>query len=150
MHVEDHPIEYGEFEGVIPPKQYGSGTVLLWDRGDVDTEGGSRRGLPQGQAQVRPATATKLHGGWTLVKSRSGKYGGEKSWLLIKEDDEHARSGIDARVVDDLPDSVASGRSLEEIAAIRTGCGIRTSPSPRTCARARCARRSPRSPTSRA
>ena len=58
----------------------------------------------------------KLHGGWNLVRSRSGKFGGE-SWLLIKEADEHARLGEAAAIGDDMPDSVATGRSLEEIAA---------------------------------
>jgi len=116
MHVEDHPIEYGDFEGVIPPKQYGSGTVMLWDRGEwiprEDPDEGYRKGKLKFELR-----GEKLHGGWNLVKSRSSKYGGDKSWLLIKEDDAHARQGVDARVVDELPDSVASGRSLEEIAA---------------------------------
>ena len=116
MHVEDHPIEYGEFEGVIPPKQYGSGTVLLWDRGTWIPKEDPAEGYRKGKLKFELEGA-KLHGGWTLVRSRSGKYGGEKSWLLIKEDDEFARAGADARVVDDLPNSVASGRSLEEIAA---------------------------------
>ena len=116
MHVEDHPLEYGEFEGVIPPKQYGSGTVLLWDRGHWEPQGDPATGYRQGKLKF-VLHGEKLRGGWTLVKSHGGKYGGDKSWLLIKERDEYARSGIDARVVETEPDSVASGRSLEEIAA---------------------------------
>ena len=116
MHVEDHPLEYGEFEGVIPPKQYGSGTVLLWDRGHWEPRGDPATGYRQGKLKF-VLHGEKLRGGWTLVKSHGGKYGGDKSWLLIKERDEYARSGIDARVVETEPDSVASGRSLEEIAA---------------------------------
>ena len=115
MHVEDHPLEYGEFEGVIPPKQYGSGTVLLWDRGHWEPQGDPAAGYRQGKLKF-VLHGEKLHGGWTLVKSHGGKYGGDKSWLLIKERDEFARSGVDARVVETEPDSVASGRSLEEIA----------------------------------
>jgi bifunctional non-homologous end joining protein LigD len=116
MHVEDHPIEYGDFEGVIPPKQYGSGTVLLWDRGTWEPQGDVDAGYRQGKLKFR-LHGEKLCGGWTLVKSRGGKYGGDKSWLLIKENDEYARSGAQAHVVDTEPDSVASGRSLDAIAA---------------------------------
>lgn len=116
MHVEDHPIEYGDFEGVIPPRQYGSGTVLLWDRGTWQPQGDAEAGYRQGRLKFE-LHGEKLHGGWMLVKSHGGKYGGEQSWLLIKENDEYARSGADANVVETEPDSVASGRSLEGIAA---------------------------------
>jgi len=116
MHVEDHPIEYGDFEGVIPPKQYGSGTVLLWDRGTWIPKEDPVAGYARGKLKF-DLVGTKLHGGWNLVRSRSGKYGGDKSWLLIKEDDQYARQGADAHVVDELPNSVLSGRSIEEIAA---------------------------------
>jgi bifunctional non-homologous end joining protein LigD len=116
MHVEDHPIEYGDFEGVIPPKQYGSGTVLLWDRGTWEPQGDPEAGYAQGKLKFI-LHGEKLHGGWMLVKSHGGKYDGEKSWLLIKENDAYARSGPQAQVVETEPDSVASGRSLEAIAA---------------------------------
>jgi bifunctional non-homologous end joining protein LigD len=116
MHVEDHPIEYGDFEGVIPPKQYGSGTVLLWDRGTWEPQGDVDAGYRQGKLKF-VLHGEKLHGGWMLVKSHGGKYDGEKSWLLIKENDEYARTGPDGHVVETEPDSVASGRSLEAIAA---------------------------------
>ena len=116
VHVEDHPIEYGEFEGIIPAKQYGAGTVLLWDRGTwlpkEDPVGGYKKGKLKFDLH-----GEKLHGGWTLVKSHGAKYGGDKAWLLFKEDDEYARTGPEARVVDDLPNSVATQRSLEQIAA---------------------------------
>jgi bifunctional non-homologous end joining protein LigD len=116
MHVEDHPLEYGDFEGVIPPKQYGSGTVLLWDRGIWMPKDDPVAGYAKGRLKFELA-GEKLRGGWNLVHSRSGKFGGDKSWLLIKEDDEYAREGADARIVDDQPNSVVSGRGLEEIAA---------------------------------
>jgi bifunctional non-homologous end joining protein LigD len=115
MHVEDHPIEYGSFEGVIPPKQYGSGTVLLWDRGTWQPQGDAEAAYRAGKLKFE-LHGEKLRGGWMLVKSHGGKYGGDKSWLLIKENDEYARTGADARVVETEPDSVASGRSLEAIA----------------------------------
>ena len=114
MHVEDHPIEYGSFEGVIPPKQYGSGTVLLWDRGTWQPQGDAEASYRAGKLKFE-LHGEKLRGGWMLVKSHGGKYGGDKSWLLIKENDEYARTGADARVVETEPDSVASGRSLEAI-----------------------------------
>ncbi|MGE5170309.1 MAG: DNA ligase D [Rudaea sp.] len=116
MHVEDHPIEYGEFEGVIPPGQYGSGTVLLWDRGHWEPEGDAEAGYRAGKLKFR-LHGEKLNGRWMLVKSRGGKYDAAKSWLLIKENDEYARFGADAHVVDTEPDSVASGRTMEAIAA---------------------------------
>jgi bifunctional non-homologous end joining protein LigD len=115
MHVEDHPIEYGDFEGIIPPRQYGSGTVMLWDRGTWMPKEEPREGYRKGRLKFE-LQGEKLKGGWVLVKSRGGKYGGDKSWLLIKENDEHARRENGA-IVDDEPNSVATGRGLEEIAA---------------------------------
>src|SRR4051794_20916595 len=114
MHVEDHPLEYGGFEGVIPPKQYGAGTVMLWDRGTWTPKGDPEEGYAKGHLKFE-LHGEKLHGIWNLVRSRSGKYGGDKSWLLFKETDDYARLGPDAVIVDDRPDSIASGRSLEEI-----------------------------------
>jgi bifunctional non-homologous end joining protein LigD len=116
MHVEDHPLEYGDFEGVIPPKQYGAGTVMVWDRGTWTPKGDAEEGYRKGHLKFE-LNGDKLRGGWNLVRSRSGKYGSENSWLLIKEADDFARLGPDALITDDRPDSVASGRSLDEIAA---------------------------------
>ncbi len=114
MHVEDHPMEYGDFEGVIPAKQYGAGTVMLWDRGTWIPKSDPKEGFDKGRLKFE-LDGEKLHGGWNLVKSRSGKYGGE-SWLLFKEADEYARLGEAASIGDDMPNSVATGRSLKEIA----------------------------------
>jgi bifunctional non-homologous end joining protein LigD len=121
MHVEDHPIEYGSFEGIIPAKQYGAGTVLLWDRGTWIPKGDPVAGYAKGHLKFE-LEGEKLNGGWTLVKTHSSKYGGksgDKAWLLIKENDSFAQRGADARIVDDAPESVLSGRSLEDIAAQR-------------------------------
>src|SRR4051794_4586138 len=117
MHVEDHPIEYGDFEGVIPAKQYGAGAVLLWDRGSWQPRGDAREGYQRGKLTFT-LDGEKLHGGWTLVRTRdrSAPDDGGKAWLLIKEDDEHARRSSQGQLVDDRPDSVASGRNLDEIA----------------------------------
>lgn len=116
VHVEDHPIEYGEFEGIIPAKQYGAGTVMLWDRGIWIPKEDPAAGYKQGKLKF-DLRGEKLQGGWTLVKSRGAKYGGDKAWLLFKEDDEYARTGPEARVVDDRPNSVATQRNLKQIAA---------------------------------
>ena len=112
MHVEDHPIEYGDFEGVIPPKQYGAGTVMLWDRGTWMPKTDPDEGYAKGRLKFE-LDGEKLHGGWNLVRSRSGKYGGDNSWLLFKEADEFARLGArGARSPRISPNSVARGRSL--------------------------------------
>lgn len=115
MHVEDHPIEYGSFEGTIPPKQYGAGTVLLWDRGTWVPKGDPEADYGKGRLKFE-LQGEKLHGGWMLVRSHGKNYDNDKAWFLIKENDEHARRG-EPLVIDALPDSVATGRSLEEIAA---------------------------------
>src|SRR3954463_2646887 len=101
MHVEDHPIEYGDFEGVIPPKQYGSGTVLLWDRGVWIPREDPVAGYAKGRLKFE-LQGEKLHGGWTLVRSHGDKYR-DKGWLLIKEQDRYARSGGAVSIVDEKP-----------------------------------------------
>ncbi|MEO8566369.1 MAG: DNA ligase D [Betaproteobacteria bacterium] len=115
MHVEDHPLEYGDFEGVIPPKQYGAGTVMVWDRGTWTPKANPDEGYAKGRLKFA-LDGEKLKGGWNLVRSRSGKYGGENSWLLFKEADEFARLGAEGLIAEDRPESVVSGRSLEQIA----------------------------------
>lgn len=116
MHVEDHPIEYGDFEGTIPPKQYGAGTVLLWDRGIWTPRGDPVEDYSKGRLKF-DLDGEKLHGGWMLVRSHGGKYDKDKAWFLIKERDEYAKPESEGTIVDDEPNSVASGRALEEIAA---------------------------------
>ncbi len=119
MHVEDHPLEYGHFEGTIPKGQYGGGTVMLWDRGTWAPVGDAQEGYRKGHLKF-DLHGEKLEGRWALVKTHGSKYGGKaEAWLLIKDSDEFARRGIDARVVDAAPDSVASGRSMDEIAAAK-------------------------------
>ncbi|HEX4522170.1 MAG TPA: DNA ligase D [Casimicrobiaceae bacterium] len=118
MHVEDHPLEYGGFEGIIPPRQYGSGTVMVWDRGTWHPIGDPVAGYQKGHLKFE-LDGEKLKGGWALIRTHGSKYGGKsgkQAWLLIKESDEYAKEGNAARIVDDEPDSVVSGRSLEEIA----------------------------------
>jgi bifunctional non-homologous end joining protein LigD len=112
--VEDHPLDYGDFEGTIPKGQYGGGTVQLWDRGyweSDDPEGGYKEGDLKFTMH-----GEKLHGGWVLVRMRHDRTGGKRiNWLLIKHRDEFAREG-DANKILEAGQSVASGRSMEQIA----------------------------------
>jgi bifunctional non-homologous end joining protein LigD len=115
MQTEDHPIEYGGFEGIIPKGQYGGGTVMVWDRGTWTPQGDPREGLKKGRLKFT-LDGAKLSGGWNLVRTRGrddGKNEG-RAWLLIKERD--ADAVANASIVEQEPDSVASGRSLDEIA----------------------------------
>src|SRR5215217_5093085 len=108
VHVEDHPLDYATFEGIIPPKQYGAGTVLLWDRGQWHAEGDPREGYRKGALKFR-LDGQKLHGAWALVRmGRASRDEEKENWLLIKERDEEARSGPEAEIVGSLTDSVES------------------------------------------
>ena len=116
MQTEDHPLEYGGFEGIIPEKQYGGGTVIVWDRGQWLPKDDPREGYRQGKLKF-VLQGEKLRGGWTLVRSHGGKYGGrdgKQAWLLIKERDDEAREGAD--VVGERPESVLTERTLEQVA----------------------------------
>jgi len=118
VQVEDHPLEYGGFEGIIPAGEYGGGTVQLWDRGTWS----SREGEPLaawGQGKLKlELHGEKLRGGWTLVRMHGARAGdNHENWLLIKENDETARPGSDDAVVREQGASVASGQTIEEIAA---------------------------------
>ena len=117
VHVEDHPIEYGGFEGVIPKGEYGGGTVMVWDRGTWNPRGDPIAGYAKGELKFT-LDGEKLKGGWVLVRTRGSKYGGksgDKAWLLIKEKDAYANPGNGA-IVDTAPDSVVTGLSIDEIA----------------------------------
>ena len=116
MHVEDHPIEYGDFEGVIPPKQYGSGTVMLWDRGAWIPEGDDPRAdYKRGRLKFR-LEGEKLQGSWALVRTWD-KDGDGRRWLLLKHDDEFAAPEAKRNITVEADYSVVSGRNLDQIAA---------------------------------
>jgi bifunctional non-homologous end joining protein LigD len=115
VEVEDHPIEYNAFEGTIPQGEYGGGTVLIWDRGRWTPEHDPHAGLKKGHLDFI-LDGEKLHGRWHLVRMH-GRPGEKKNnWLLIKAHDESARGPKDPDVLEDMPRSVVSGRSIEEIA----------------------------------
>lgn len=119
VEVEDHPLEYGTFEGTIPKGQYGGGTVQLWDSGTW---------MPQSEAPARDIAAghlkmilsgKRLKGGWALIRLRDREEDRRRTprhnWLLIKERDEQARDGEPDALLSEVT-SVKTGRTLEEIA----------------------------------
>jgi bifunctional non-homologous end joining protein LigD len=115
VEVEDHPLDYGDFEGTIPENQYGGGTVQLWDRGYWDSPD-PERGFQKGDLKFN-LHGDKLHGSWVLVRMKGDRYGGKRTnWLLIKHRDEFAREGDENNVLDE-DRSVASGRSMDQIKA---------------------------------
>ncbi len=116
VEVEDHPVEYAGFEGVIPAGEYGGGTVLVWDQGTWEPEGDPVRALEQGRLTFR-LEGEKLRGRWNLVRTR-GRQDGDKNWLLIKGRDDQARSADEFDVLGSAA-SVASGRTIEQVAADR-------------------------------
>jgi bifunctional non-homologous end joining protein LigD len=115
MHVEDHPVKYGEFEGIIPEGEYGGGTVMLWDRGTWEPVGDPHASYRKGQFKFK-LHGERLRGGWMLVRRSRSTNGKGNEWFLFKERDDEART--DGRqIVEDQPLSVTSGRDLEQIAA---------------------------------
>ncbi len=118
VEVEDHPLEYGDFEGTIPKGQYGGGTVQLWDRGYWIPEGDPRVGLKRGNLKFS-LEGGRLRGGWVLVRMKNDRRGGRRTnWLLIKHRDDAVREGKGGGLPSD-PASIASGRRLDAIAAGR-------------------------------
>jgi bifunctional non-homologous end joining protein LigD len=110
--VEDHPIDYGGFEGVIPKGEYGAGTVMVWDRGTWEPRGDFRRDFEKGHFKF-VLKGQKLKGAWVLV--RTGYKGQGKNWLLIKERDAFAQGEL-SDILEIEPLSAASRRTMEEIA----------------------------------
>jgi bifunctional non-homologous end joining protein LigD len=117
VEVEDHPLDYGDFEGTIPKGQYGGGTVQLWDRGFWEVEGtrSAEEALKAGDLKFT-LDGERLQGSWVLVRMRRDKFKSKRNnWLLIKHQDDAAQEGdADALLADDR--SVASGRSMADIA----------------------------------
>src|SRR6201995_5773960 len=115
VEVEDHPLDYGDFEGTIPEGQYGGGTVMLWDRGYWEADD-PERGFKKGDLKFT-LHGDKLHGSWVLVRMRHDRTGGKRTnWLLIKHRDDYAGEGK-ANDILAKDRSVASGRSIDQISA---------------------------------
>jgi len=115
VQTEDHPLEYGDFEGIIPKGQYGGGTVMLWDRGTWRCLGDPREQIREGTIKFEIA-GQKLRGAWTLIRMKGPRNESGKNWLLIKERDAAVRSEQEYSVVHAEPFSVVSNRTIREIA----------------------------------
>ncbi|HEY9216681.1 MAG TPA: DNA polymerase ligase N-terminal domain-containing protein, partial [Phenylobacterium sp.] len=121
VEVEDHPLDYGDFEGTIPQGQYGGGSVMLWDRGYWEPEPGTNAhaALAKGDFKIVLA-GERLKGGFVLVRMKNDRERGrnaKNNWLLIKHRDEFAVEGEAGHIAEQETTSVASGRSMEQIAA---------------------------------
>jgi bifunctional non-homologous end joining protein LigD len=120
VEVEDHPIDYGTFEGIIPKSEYGGGTVQLWDNGTWTPQSTDpERDLKRGNLKVC-FEGKRMKGGWALIRLRDRDEGRRRNprhnWLLIKETDDEARPGEPEALASEVT-SVKSGRTLEEIAS---------------------------------
>lgn len=117
VEVEDHPIEYGSFEGTIPKGEYGGGTVMLWDRGTWIPKAGTdaAASLRDGKIEFE-LRGKKLSGNWVLVRMHDRRSGDKPQWLLRKIEDTAARSAKQYDITEKLPQSVKTKRTLEEIA----------------------------------
>lgn len=119
MQVEDHPIEYAKFEGVIPQGEYGGGTVMVWDKGTWSPE------VPDVSAALEKGdlkfalNGDKLKGSWVLVRTHGYGRSSKPSWLLIKHRDRFASLTRD--IIDEMPRSAVSNRLLVEIARAEGG-----------------------------
>ncbi|MDO3434792.1 DNA ligase D [Rhizobium sp. CBN3] len=113
VHVEDHPLSYGDFEGIIPKGQYGSGTVIVWDRGTWTPLGDAHMDYREGHMEFE-LDGEKLKGRWHLVRMHGRPGEKREDWLLIKGDDAEARR--DGDILKERPESAKTGRQLEEVA----------------------------------
>src|SRR5665213_2610972 len=118
MAVEDHPIEYAKFEGIMPEGEYGGGTVMVWDQGTWEPELDPEAGLAKGELKFS-LHGKKLRGSWVLVRTKGAPGNSQRaSWLLIKHRDEYAS---DVDVVTEKPRSVISKRLMTGIAKAAGG-----------------------------
>lgn len=118
VQVEDHPLEYGSFEGTIPEGEYGGGTVMLWDQGTWELAEGDDpdAALRAGKLKIQ-LKGRKLKGGWSLVRMRRSN--GKPQWLLIKEADKFARPDGEFNITEEKPRSVVSKRDMDQIAGAK-------------------------------
>ncbi|MDB5665917.1 DNA ligase D [Cypionkella sp.] len=125
VHVEDHPLEYGDFEGTIPKGEYGGGTVIVWDRGTWIPIGDADKGYAKGHMEFE-LVGEKLQGRWHLVRIQ-GKPGEKReNWLLMKADDEFARPAGAEDILEERPESVKTGRDLRDVASEAPGWSSKT------------------------
>jgi bifunctional non-homologous end joining protein LigD len=125
VHVEDHPLEYGSFEGTIPKGEYGGGEVIVWDNGTWTPIGDVGKGYKKGHLEFE-LDGVKLRGRWHLIRMQ-GKPGEKReNWLLVKGDDAEARSEDDPDILEQHPESVVSGRRVEQLKGEDPGWSSKT------------------------
>ncbi|MFP4352910.1 MAG: DNA polymerase ligase N-terminal domain-containing protein [Puniceicoccaceae bacterium] len=118
IRVDDHEIDYADFEGVIPEDEYGAGTVMIWDKGTYEpmsgekdgADGGIKEAIEQGSLKFK-LNGEKIQGGYAMAKT--GTRDGKDEWVIFKLDDKHADARRNPTRTE--PDSVATGRSMDEI-----------------------------------
>jgi len=125
VHVEDHPLEYGDFEGTIPKGEYGGGTVIVWDRGTWTPIGDAHKGYAKGHLDFE-LDGRKLGGRWHLVRMRGKPREKRQNWLLIKGDDAFARKEGAPDILEERPESVKTGRDVAEVAGEAPGWSSKT------------------------
>ena len=123
--VEDHPLEYADFEGTIAQGEYGGGSVIVWDRGAWTPIGDPRKGLKKGQLDFE-LRGQKLKGRWHLIRMRAKPREKRENWLLIKGDDEFARPAGAADILDERPELVKTGRSIDDLVGESPGWSSKT------------------------
>jgi bifunctional non-homologous end joining protein LigD len=146
VHVEDHPLDYGDFEGTIPKGEYGGGTVLLWDRGTWTPLGDPGKGLAKGHLEFE-LDGTKLGGRWHLIRMAGRRGEKRENWLLIKGEDDAAREDGAADILEERPESVKTGRDIDDIATEQPGWSAKTGKIARRKTKAKVADTEPAAPT---
>ena len=114
VHVEDHPLEYGGFEGTIPKGEYGGGEVIVWDLGTWKPVGDADKGYKKGHLEFE-LDGDKLHGRWHLIRMHGKPREKRENWLLIKADDDYARDEDEPDILEQRPESALSGRKIEAL-----------------------------------
>jgi bifunctional non-homologous end joining protein LigD len=114
VHTEDHPLEYGGFEGTIPKGEYGGGTVLVWDRGTWTPQADPAKGYRKGHLEFE-LSGEKLRGRWHLIRMAQRRGEKRENWLLVKGDDEFARQAGEGDILEERPESVLTGRVIADV-----------------------------------
>jgi bifunctional non-homologous end joining protein LigD len=125
VHVEDHPLEYEDFEGTIPKGEYGGGAVILWDRGTWTPIGDAHKGYAKGHLEFE-LHGEKLNGRWHLVRMHTKPGEKRENWLLIKGDDEYARAEGAEDILEERPESAKTGRVIADVAGEPPGWSSKT------------------------
>lgn len=154
VHVEDHPLDYGGFEGTIPKGEYGGGAVIVWDRGRWTPVGDPHKGYAKGHLEFKLA-GEKLAGRWHLVRMHKKDGETRENWLLIKGEDAAAQPEDAPDVLEERPESILTGRDVAEVAGEAPGWSSRTGrlrpdPTPTREASLRASRRAKAKPAGRA